>query len=187
MRIALPDLPYAAGALEPFISARTLETHHGRHHRAYVERANALGADERGSLEEVIARAAADPARRALFNNAAQAWNHAFYWRSLRPPRRAPVPSAFAKWAEALKAAAIAHFASGWAWLVREGGELKVVTTSNADTPIAHGQAPLLALDVWEHAYYLDYRERRADHVAAVVDNLLDWDFAAANLRQVEK
>jgi Fe-Mn family superoxide dismutase len=121
-----------------------------------------------------------------LFNHAAQAWNHAFYWRSLRP-KGGPAPRELSKWAEALKTAAIAHFGSGWAWLVRDGADLKVVTTSNADTPLVHGQVPLLAIDVWEHAYYLDRQERRAEYVGAVVDHLLDWDFATANLRRAEK
>jgi Fe-Mn family superoxide dismutase len=186
MRIELPDLPYAADALEPYISARTLQIHHGKHHRAYVEKTNALAGESGGSLEEVIVRAAGDPASKALFNSAAQAWNHAFYWRSLRPKGGA-APREFSQWAEELKAAAIGHFGSGWAWLVREGADLKVVATSNADTPLVHGQVPLLVIDVWEHAYYLDHQERRAEYVAAVVDHLLDWDFAAANLRRVEK
>ena len=186
MRIELPRLPYPHDALEPFISARTLEIHHGKHHRAYVDKTNALAGASGESLEQIIARAAGDPAKKVLLNNAAQAWNHAFYWRSLRP-EGGRAPRELAKWTEALKSAALGHFGSGWAWLVREGPDLKVVTTSNADTPLVHGQVPLLAIDVWEHAYYLDYQERRAEHVAAVVDRLLDWDFAAANLRRADK
>jgi superoxide dismutase, Fe-Mn family len=186
MRIELPDLPYPADALEPFISARTLQTHHGKHHRAYVDKTNALVGESGGALEEIVIRAAGDPAKKALFNNAAQAWNHAFYWRSLRANSGA-TPQAFSRWAEELKAAAINHFGSGWTWLVRDRAELKVVTTSNADTPLLHGQVPLLAIDVWEHAYYLDHQERRAEYVSGVVDHLLNWDFAAANLRAIEK
>jgi len=186
MLIDLPDLPYPVDALEPYISARTLRTHHGKHHRAYVEKANALAGDSRSSPEEIIISAAGDAAKKVLFNNAAQAWNHAFFWRSLRPKGPA-TPAEFAKWAEPLKTAALGHFGSGWVWLVREGGELKVVSTVNADTPLVHGQVPLLVIDVWEHAYYLDHQERRADYVGAVVDHLLDWDFAAANLRRPEK
>ena len=186
VRIELPELPYPADALEPFISARTLQIHHGRHHRAYVEKANTLVGDIRGTLEELIVRSAADPSKKALFNNAAQAWNHAFYWRSLRP-QGGSVPREFAGLREELKTKAIGHFASGWAWLVREGADLKVVTTSNADTPLLHGMTPLLVIDVWEHAYYLDRQERRAEYVNAVVDNLLDWDFAVANLWRSEK
>ena len=175
MAIELPELPYPVDALEPYISARTLSTHHGKHHRAYVDKANALNGDRPGSLDEIIIRAAGDSSKKALFNNAAQAWNHAFYWRSLRPKSGA-IPREFSKVAEELKAAAVGHFGSGWAWLVREGTNLKVMTTSNADTPLVRGLAPLLVIDVWEHAYYLDHQERRAAYVAAVVDNLLDWD-----------
>jgi superoxide dismutase, Fe-Mn family len=179
----LPELPYRVDALEPHISARTLDIHHGRHHRAYVEKSNTLLGDAPGTAEEVIARSAADPAKKALFNNAAQAWNHAFYWKSLRPKGGQP-PREFAPWPERLKAAALGHFASGWVWLVRDRGEVKVVSTANADTPFIHGMTPLLVIDVWEHAYYLDRQERRGQYVNAVVDHLLDWDFAAANMRR---
>ena len=179
----LPELPYRVDALEPFISARTLDIHHGRHHRAYVEKANTLLGDSSETAEAVIVRSAGDAAKKALFNNAAQAWNHAFYWKSLHPKGGRP-PREFAPWPERLKAAALGHFASGWAWLVRDRGEIRVVSTSNADTPFVHGMTPLLVIDVWEHAYYLDRQERRAEYVNAVVDHLLDWDFAAANLHE---
>ena len=200
MSIELPNLPYAYDALEPLISSTTLKTHHGKHHRAYVDKVNALvkGTDLAGATLEAIVkqsaqRAAGDPAMRALFNNAAQAWNHAFYWRSLRPkgggrPQgalAARISAAFGghgSFTESLKSAAIAHFGSGWAWLVAESGILKIVTTSNADTPIVRGQVPLLVIDVWEHAYYLDHQERRAAYVAGVVDDMLDWAFAERNL-----
>ena len=176
MRIELPDLPYPADALEPWISRRTLQTHHGKHHRAYVDRVKALAGEGELTLEALITRAAGDPAQRVLFNNAAQAWNHAFYWRSLRPGAGS-VPPPFAGLAEELKAAAIGHFGSGWAWVIRDRlGALKVMTTANADTPIVQRLQPLLVIDVWEHAYYLDYQERRAAYVAGVVDNLLNWE-----------
>lgn len=199
MSIELPDLPYPHDALEPVVSARTLQTHHGKHHRAYVDKVNALvrGTDLVGrALEAIVAqsarRAAGDPAMTALFNNAAQAWNHAFYWRSLRPkggegphgPLAARMRAAFgdaASFAEALKSAASGHFGSGWAWVVLDGAAVKIVTTSNADTPIVHGQTPLLVIDVWEHAYYLDHQERRAAYVAGVVEHLLNWEFAQHN------
>jgi Fe-Mn family superoxide dismutase len=187
MPIDLPHLPYEFDALEPFISARTLQTHHGKHHRAYVDKTNALIGPSRETLEQVILRAAGDSSKKALFNNAAQAWNHAFYWKSLRPAGAAAAPPAFAKLAEELRAAAIAHFGSGWAWLVRDYAGLSVVTTANADTPFIHGQTPLLVIDVWEHAYYLDHQERRAAYVSGVVDHLLNWEFAAANLARSEK
>jgi Fe-Mn family superoxide dismutase len=184
MKIELPALPYRLHALEPFICAATLTKHHDKHHRAYVERTNTLAATFEGSLEELIRSAAGDPARQVLFTNAAQAWNHAFYFRSLRP-RGGPAPSgalADPVLRENLKTAAKGHFGSGWVWLVADGAGAKVVSTHDADTPIAHGQVPLLAIDVWEHAYYLDHQERRAAYVDAVVDHLLDWRFAAENL-----
>jgi Fe-Mn family superoxide dismutase len=202
MTIELPNLPYAYEALEPVISRTTLRTHHGKHHRGYVDKLNALVRGTRlagNSVEAIVRRAdrrrAVDPAMVAVFNNAAQAWNHAFYWRSLRPgggpgPKGAlatRIESDFGSYqafAESFKAAAIGHFGSGWAWLVLDQEILKIITTPNADTPIAHGQAPLLLIDVWEHAYYLDYQERRAAYVAAVVDRLLDWDFAERNFER---
>ena len=186
MPVALPPLPYPIDALEPFISRRTLLTHHDRHHRAYVDKTNALAGEAAGTLEEIVVRSAADPAKKSLFNNAAQAWNHAFYWRSLRP-KSGRAPAEFAPFLERLKEAAIGHFGSGWAWLVRDGADIKVMTTGNAETPLVQGMTPLLVIDVWEHAYYLDHQERRAVYVNAVVDNLLDWDFAAANLKGTEK
>jgi Fe-Mn family superoxide dismutase len=199
MAIELPDLPYAPGALAPVISAATLATHHGKHHRGYIDRTNALvrGTDlERATLEAIVKAAAqrrgSDPAMQGLFNNAAQAWNHAFYWKSLRPqggdgPRGALARRINAdfgserRFAEALKTAASGHFGSGWAWLVVDGPQLGIVTTSNADMPLIGGQAPLLVIDVWEHAYYLDHQERRAAYVSGVVDSLLNWEFAEAN------
>ena len=187
VRVELPELPYPIDALQPFISARTLQIHYGRHHRAYVDKANTLMGDARGTLEELIVRSSGDPSKRALFNNAAQAWNHAFYWRSLRRPQGAAVPREFAGLLQELKTKATGHFGSGWVWLVREGADLKVVATPNADTPFVHGMTPLLVIDVWEHAYYLDRQERRGEYVNAVVDNLLHWDFAAANLKRSEK
>ena len=202
MTIELPSLPYAYDALAPVISEATLKTHHGKHHRGYVEKLNAL---VRGTvladcaLEEVVrrsaVRSAADPTMAAVFNNAAQAWNHAFYWSSLRPgggrgPQGALADrilvdfKSHADFAAAFKAAAAGHFGSGWAWLVLSQGILKIVATPNADTPIIRGQAPLLVIDVWEHAYYLDYQERRAAYVAGVVDKLLNWDFATRNFER---
>jgi len=199
MSIELPRLPYAHDALEPFISGATLQTHHGRHHRAYVDKVNALtaGTPLAGlTLEAIVAQAAqrraGEPAMSALFNNAAQAWNHAFYWLSMRPPG-SPGPrgalearvrtdfGGLGALRDALKAAATGHFASGWAWLVVDGGALKVVTTGNAETPLVSAQVPLLVIDVWEHAYYLDHQERRAAYVTGVVDQLLDWEFAGRN------
>lgn len=202
MSIELPRLPYAHDALEPFISATTLQTHHGKHHRAYVDKVNALVAGTPladATLEAIVAQAAqrkaSEPAMVPLFNNAAQAWNHGFYWLSMRPPgASAPQGALEARvradfggvpaLRDALKAAATGQFGSGWAWLVLAGGVLKVTSTSNADTPLTGKQVPLLVIDVWEHAYYLDHHERRAAYVTGVVDQLLDWEFAGRNFER---
>jgi superoxide dismutase, Fe-Mn family len=196
MPITLPQLPYPYDALEPHISRTTLEIHHGKHHRAYVERVKTLArevhlADQ--PLERIIQQTAGQDRHRALFNNAAQAWNHAFYWRSLWPGGGGEPQGELAKrmrtdlggygpFVEQLAAAATGQFGSGWAWLVLDGNKLKVTQTANADTPLAHGQTPLLTIDVWEHAYYLDYQNRRADYAAAVIKHLINWDFASRNL-----
>ena len=198
MPIELPSLPYAVDALEPHVSRTTLEIHHGRHHRAYVEKTQSLVAGTplaAASLEEIIAKTAGKKAKAALFNNAAQAWNHTFYWSSLSP-RGGGAPSgeladlidrdfaSHAAFVDAFKAAAIGQFGSGWAWLVLDGGRLAIAATGNADTPLARDQVPLLTVDVWEHAYYLDYQNRRADYVATFLDKLANWDFASRNLEQ---
>ena len=190
-----PALPYAENALEPFISARTLSFHYGKHHAAYITNYNNLVAGtpfDHLSLEEVIVLAAADPQKIAIFNNGAQAWNHSFYWNCLTP-NGGGEPSgelgakitqdfgSFDKFKDELKNAAATQFGSGWAWLVLEGDQLKVVKTGNAQTPSTSSQKPILTIDVWEHAYYLDYQNRRPDYVATVIDNLLNWEFAAKN------
>jgi Fe-Mn family superoxide dismutase len=196
MQFILPQLPYPHDALVPHISRATLELHHGKHHRAYIENAKALAkklrlADE--PLERIIRETAGKDTHRALFNNAAQAWNHAFYWRSLKP-KGGGVPrgevgrrieadfGGYTAFAAQFAAACTGQFGSGWAWLVVDGKTLKVTQTANADTPLAHGQTPLLTIDVWEHAYYLDYQNRRADYAAAVIEHLINWDFAELNL-----
>jgi Fe-Mn family superoxide dismutase len=196
MQIALPQLPYPYEALEPFISRRTLEIHHGKHHKTYVDKTKELAAKVRLAdqpLEAIIRQIAGQDTHRALFNNAAQAWNHAFYWRSLRPQggskpegeladRIAADFGSHEAFASELAAAATGQFGSGWAWLVRDRDKLRITTTSNADTPLIHGQVPLLTIDVWEHAYYLDYQNRRPDYVTALIEHALNWDFAAKNL-----
>jgi superoxide dismutase, Fe-Mn family len=196
MAFELPPLPFDLAALEPHMSARTLELHHGKHHRAYVANLNALVKNTPlapKSLEAVIAEAARDPTKSALFNNAAQAWNHAFFWNSLKPNGGGSPPGelgrrierdfgGLAVFKDMFKETAVGQFGSGWAWLVVDKGELKIVRTSNAMTPIVSGQVPLLACDVWEHAYYLDYQNRRADFVQAFLDKLVNWEFAASNL-----
>ena len=196
MAITLPDLPYDYDALHPVISAATMKLHHGAHHRGYVDKLNALikGTDlADASLESIVERSTG-----AIFNNAAQAWNHAFYWRSLRPKvsHGAPQGALAARieadfggqqrFGELFKAAAMGVFGSGWVWLVDAGGKLEIKPTANADTPIAHGQQPLLVLDVWEHAYYLDYQSRRLAYVEGAVDLLLDWEFAERNFARQE-
>jgi superoxide dismutase, Fe-Mn family len=196
----LPPLPFADDALVPHISANTIGFHYGKHHRAYVDNTNKLVAGTELAtlgLEELIQAVAGKSDRAAIFNNAAQVWNHTFYWKSLRAKGGAAAPAALRQRIDAdlggwdsfvkeLANAAVTQFGSGWAWLVLEGGKLKVVKTANADTPLVHGQAPLLTLDVWEHAYYLDYQNRRADYVKALLDNVVNWDFAAENLARAK-
>jgi Fe-Mn family superoxide dismutase len=177
--ITLPELPYAKDALAPVISANTLEFHYGKHHRAYVDNVNKLIAGTElaeADLETVIKKVAGDPAKVGIFNNAAQVWNHSFYWKCLK------AFGSYEKFIEELKNAGVTQFGSGWAWLILDGGQLKIMKTANADTPIAHGVKPLLTLDVWEHAYYLDYQNRRPDYLAALIANLIDWDFVNLNL-----
>ncbi len=196
MAINLPELPYAKDALAPYISANTLEFHYGKHHKTYVDNLNKLiaGTDLEGkTLEEIIKIAAKDPAKAGIFNNAAQVWNHSFYWKCLKPQGGGAPTGAIAarinatfgsydKFVEELKNAGVTQFGSGWAWLVLDGNDLKITKTPNADTPLAHGQKALLTIDVWEHAYYLDYQNRRPDYLAAVIQNLINWDFVNANL-----
>lgn len=191
----LPPLPYADNALDPVISANTLSFHYGKHHKTYVDNLNKLVAGTELadlSLEKIIATTAGQADKAGVFNNAAQIWNHTFYWNSLSPKGGGEPPAALKKKIEAsfdtveackkeLAAAAMTQFGSGWAWLVQDGDKLKVVKTSNADLPLTHGLKPLLTIDVWEHAYYLDYQNRRVDYVNAVLDKLINWGFAADN------
>ena len=191
MAIMLPDLPFAKDALAPHISARTLEFHHDKHHKAYVDNGNKLIAGtefENLDAVEIVKKVAGDASKIGIFNNVAQAWNHSFYWNCMKPngggPPSGPVAQkinadlgSYEKFVEELKNAAVTQFGSGWAWLVLDGGKLKVTKTSNADTPIAHGLKPLLTVDVWEHAYYLDYQNRRPDYTATFIEKLINWDF----------
>ena len=193
---ALPPLPYEMNALEPFISQKTLSFHYGKHHKAYVDKLNELVAGTTFAalpLEEIILRTAGQREYATIFNNAAQVWNHNFYWRCLTPKGGAAVPSSLLKRIKdsfgdlaALKSefakAALDQFGSGWAWLVVDGSELRITKTGNGDDPLPQHLKPLLTIDVWEHAYYLDYQNRRADHVHVVLDHLLNWEFAASNL-----
>ncbi len=197
--LTLPPLPYGEDALVPVISARTIGFHYGKHQKTYVDTLNELigGTDFAGQpLEAIIEATARKADKAAIFNNAAQAWNHTFYWHCLTPigggePEGAlgeQLGSAFGgfdKFKKEFAETAVAQFGSGWAWLVAQGGRLKVIKTSNAETPFVDGQTPLLAIDVWEHAYYLDYQNRRVDYVNALIDKLLNWEFAAENFANV--
>ena len=193
---ALPPLPFAENALEPFISARTLSFHYGKHHKTYVDNLNKFtaGTDLAAlPLEEVIKKTSGVLEKAAVFNNAAQVWNHSFFWKSLKPAgggqpdakllaRLEKDFGSFDAFKKTFVETGLAQFGSGWVWLVSENGALKVVKTSNADTPLVHDQKPVLTCDVWEHAYYLDYQNRRKDFVEAFVEHLANWDFAAAQL-----
>lgn len=192
-----PSLPYAQNALEPYISARTMSFHYGKHHQAYIDTLNKLitGTSWVGQpLDKVVVESAGVADKAAIFNNAAQAWNHAFFWQSMKPGGGEKptgrllemVEKSFGSFEEfknVFTAAAVAQFGSGWVWLVQDDDRLKVVKTSNADTPMAHGQTALLTCDVWEHAYYLDYQNRRKDFVQAFLDHLANWEFAASRLK----
>jgi Fe-Mn family superoxide dismutase len=191
----LPDLPYAENALEPIITAKTISFHYGKHHKTYVDNLNKFIAGTEFAdlpLEKIITGAAGKPDKVAIFNNAAQTWNHTFYWKSLKPGGGGEPPAALKQKIEAafgsvdackkeLANIAVSQFGSGWAWLVLDGASLKVVKTANADSPLTTSMKPLLTIDVWEHAYYLDYQNRRADYVNAVLDKLINWEFALQN------
>jgi Fe-Mn family superoxide dismutase len=194
---SLPPLPYAENALDPVISANTLSFHYGKHHKAYVDNLNKLISGTEladSSLEEIIAATAGNADKAGIFNNAAQVWNHTFYWNSLSPRGGGEPPSHLKEKIDSsfgsmdackkeLATAATTQFGSGWAWLVQDGDKLKVVKTGNADSPLTKGMTPLLTIDVWEHAYYLDYQNRRPDYVNAVLDKLINWDFAVRNCK----
>lgn len=193
---AAPPLPYAENALEPVISARTVSFHYGKHTKGYFAKTETLVAESPyagKSLEEVFLAAGKDPKMVGIFNNAAQAWNHVFYWNGLAPSGGKPsakltkaIDASFGGmdgFKKALSDAAVGQFGSGWAWLVADdGGKLAVVPTGNAGNPLQQGRKPLWVIDVWEHAYYLDYQNRRADYVKGVLDKLVNWDFVSKNL-----
>ncbi len=194
--IVLPALPYERNALQPVISENTLNFHYGKHHKTYVDTLNKLilGTEFADMpLDKIVQASAGELDHTAIFNNAAQAWNHTFYWHSLKPNGGGEPPIALKRLMEAsfgavadckkeLAEAATQQFGSGWAWLVQEGEKLKIIKTDNANTPLTQRVKPLLAIDVWEHAYYLDYQNRRVDYVNALLDKLANWGFAAENL-----
>jgi Fe-Mn family superoxide dismutase len=192
MTINLPELPYGKDALAPHLTEKTIDFHYGKHHNTYVTNLVKLigGTDlENETLENIIKKTAGDSARAGIFNNAAQVWNHTFYWHSMSPNGGAG-PSgniaekikadfgSYEKFVEEFKNAGLTQFGSGWAWLVLKDGKLQVTKTSNADTPLAHGLKPLLTADVWEHAYYLDYQNKRADYLDVFIKNLINWEYA---------
>ncbi len=196
MAFELPDLPYVKDALAPHISAETLDFHHGKHHNTYVTTLNNLVKDTPlagKSLEEIIKDSAGDSSKTAIFNNSAQVWNHTFYWHSMKPAGGGKPSGAIAdkidadlggydKFVEAFKTAGATQFGSGWAWLVLDGGKLKVTKTPNAENPMTSGAVPLLTMDVWEHAYYIDFRNARPKYMETFLEHLVNWDFANKNL-----
>jgi Fe-Mn family superoxide dismutase len=193
--LVLPPLPYSENALEPVISAKTISFHYGKHHKGYMDNLNKLiaGTDYSDlTLEEIITGTENRTERGPIFNNAAQTWNHTFYWNSLSPKGGGEPPTALKKMVEqsfdsfetckkTLADAALSQFGSGWAWLVLDSNKVKIIKTANADNPLMSGLKPLLAIDVWEHAYYLDYQNRRADYVNAVLDKLINWEIVLQN------
>ena len=199
MTIEFPGLPYLVDALEPHVSAKTLEFHHGNHQKAYTDNLNAAIAGtgyEGRSLEDILGASheAGDP---GLFNNAAPAWNHTFLWSSMSPAGGGEPEGELAEainasfgdlagFRQQFKASAMGQFGSGWTWLVLKGGSLEIVSTGNAETPLTDGATPLLTLDVWEHAYYLDYQNKRDAYVDTYLDKLINWDFAAENFEAAE-
>ncbi len=196
MTFTLPPLPYDYEALAPHISAETLKFHHDKHHQTYVTNLNNLTKDTPladAPLEEVIMASAKDSTKIGIFNNAAQVWNHTFYWNCMKKNGGGKPSNAIAKkidvdlggydaFKEQFKQAATTQFGSGWAWLVLDGGQLKITKTGNADLPMVHGQKALLTCDVWEHAYYIDYQNRRPDYVSTFLEHLVNWEFVEKNL-----
>lgn len=199
MAFELAPLPYAKDALVPYMSAQHLEIHHGKHHQTYVTNLNNMTKDKPEaamSLEAIIKDSAGKADKAGLFNNSAQVWNHDFFWASMKPQGGGAMPSELEKkivedfgsvdaFKEAFVQGGLTQFGSGWVWLIAEGGKLKITKTGNADLPLAHGQQALLTCDVWEHAYYLDYQNRRADFLKAFLENMANWEFAAANLGKI--
>jgi superoxide dismutase, Fe-Mn family len=198
MSIILPELPYSKDALEPYISARTMEFHHDKHHKAYIDNSNKFLAGtplEKETLENIIKKTANDPKQVSIFNNVAQAWNHTFFWNCMKPgggknPNGLVADQiktdfgSYEKFVEEFKTAATTQFGSGWAWLALEGNKLRIMKTPNGENPIIYDMIPLLGLDIWEHAYYLDYQNRRPDYVTAFIDNVINWDFVNMRLKE---
>jgi Fe-Mn family superoxide dismutase len=191
MAFELPALPYAKDALQPYMSAETLDFHHGKHHQAYVDALNKLvpgSALDGKSLDEIVVESAGKPDLQAIFNNAGQHWNHTHFWKWMKPDGGGSIPGELEKklvadfgsvdkFKEDFVAGGVGQFGSGWVWLVSDGSKLSIMKTPNGDNPVAHGQHALLGCDVWEHSYYIDYRNKRADYLKAFVNSLVNWEF----------
>ena len=193
----LPELPYGKGDFVPHFSAETFDYHHGKHHQAYVTNLNNLLANDPGlqkmTLEDIIISSSSNSSQTAIFNNAAQIWNHSFFWHSIKPKGGGKPTGkileqinkdfgSYENFVNEFKQAATTQFGSGWAWLVLNNGKLQILKTANAETPITKSIKPLIACDVWEHAYYIDYRNKRPDYVSIFIEHMINWDFAEARL-----
>ena len=196
MSFELPSLPYANDALAPYMSAETLDFHHGKHHQTYVTNLNNLIKDtdlQNSSLEEIVVKSSKDSSMAGIFNNAGQHWNHILFWQCMKPKGGGSIPSELEKklsedfgsvdkFKEAFIQAGTTQFGSGWAWLAVNNGKLVVTKSANASNPLVDGMKPILGCDVWEHSYYIDYRNRRPDYLKAFLDNLVNWEFVASLL-----
>ena len=196
MSFELPSLPYANDALAPYMSAETLDFHHGKHHQTYVTNLNNLLKDhelQSSSLEDIVVKASKDASMAGIFNNAGQHWNHILFWQCMKPNGGGPIPSelegrlnsdfgSVEQFKEAFIQAGTTQFGSGWAWLAIDNGKLVVTKSPNASNPLVDGMKPILGCDVWEHSYYIDYRNKRPDYLKAFLDSLVNWEFVASQL-----
>ncbi|MAH78075.1 MAG: superoxide dismutase [Pelagibacteraceae bacterium] len=196
MTFELPSLPYASDALAPYMSSETLDFHHGKHHQTYVTNLNNLVKDtdmQDSSLEEIVVKSSKDPSMAGIFNNAGQHWNHILFWQCMKPNGGGSMPSELEsritsdlggidQFKEAFIQAGITQFGSGWAWLAIDNGKLVVTKSPNASNPLVDGMKPILGCDVWEHSYYIDYRNKRPDYLKAFLDSMVNWEFVASQL-----
>ena len=196
MTFELPSLPYAIDALAPYMSSETLDFHHGKHHQTYVTNLNNLVKDtdmQNSSLEEIVVKSSKDPSMAGIFNNAGQHWNHILFWQCMKPNGGGSMPSELEsritsdlggidQFKEAFIQAGITQFGSGWAWLAIDNGKLVVTKSPNASNPLVDGMKPILGCDVWEHSYYIDYRNKRPDYLKAFLDSMVNWEFVASQL-----
>ena len=196
MTFELPSLPYASDALAPYMSSETLDFHHGKHHQTYVTNLNNIVKDtdmQNSSLEEIVVKSSKDPSMAGIFNNAGQHWNHILFWQCMKPNGGGSMPSELERritsdlggidqFKEAFIQAGITQFGSGWAWLAIDNGKLVVTKSPNASNPLVDGMKPILGCDVWEHSYYIDYRNKRPDYLKAFLDSMVNWEFVASQL-----